>query len=432
MKPLNGNGEGEKTYDPAFTGNRTQPLHRWVPWAAGYSAQFVDDVLDIYNGRTVHSRVLDPFAGVGTTLVEARFRGCDVVGCELNPYATLVSRTKLAAGTELRSASLRMAAANYRRFSQVSKEPKSKPPDGFRSRRPFFTMRVQREVLLALDFISSIEDAWTRDAFRVALGAILISVSNYVYGPSLSAAEKPTDNRVNVAQALLAKISQMAEDVAGLEQANPRDSERNIYNASFFDNPTRLGQVDLVITSPPYLNNYHYVRNTRPQMWWLGLVSNIDELSRMEQENIGKYWQTVRDSEPISLSFDHNELSLVLAHLRETRQSHGMYGGPGWANYAASYFNDTYRYLKLLSKTLRSGGYAVIVVGNSILQGVPIATDRFVAEIGGLAGFTHVATNTLRNSRVGDSIVGSSVRRGVRRQEGIGLYESAVILGRLV
>jgi tRNA G10 N-methylase Trm11 len=39
--------------------------------------------------------VLDPFAGVGTTLVQAFRRGLNVVGFEINPYAALAARMKL-------------------------------------------------------------------------------------------------------------------------------------------------------------------------------------------------------------------------------------------------------------------------------------------------------------------------------------------------
>jgi hypothetical protein len=38
------NGNGFK--DPAFADNKTQPLHRWVPWIAGFSAQFVQDCFE--------------------------------------------------------------------------------------------------------------------------------------------------------------------------------------------------------------------------------------------------------------------------------------------------------------------------------------------------------------------------------------------------
>ena len=46
------------------------------------------------------SVVLDPFAGVGTILVEADFEGTHTaIGFEINPYAAFTSQTKLKAHT---------------------------------------------------------------------------------------------------------------------------------------------------------------------------------------------------------------------------------------------------------------------------------------------------------------------------------------------
>jgi hypothetical protein len=78
--------------DPAFAGNKCLPVHRWVPWIAGFSSDFVKDVLARYLSRK--GTVLDPFCGVGTTLVEAVLQQHDAIGFEINPYAALASRAK--------------------------------------------------------------------------------------------------------------------------------------------------------------------------------------------------------------------------------------------------------------------------------------------------------------------------------------------------
>src|SRR5260370_8590827 len=88
--------------DPAFGKNKELPLHRWVPWVAGFSANFVEDCLDAYLPLTKSREdiwILDPFAGVGTTLVEGYRHGFNVVGFEINPYAALHSRIKLQPST---------------------------------------------------------------------------------------------------------------------------------------------------------------------------------------------------------------------------------------------------------------------------------------------------------------------------------------------
>jgi DNA methylase len=87
--------------DSAFAKNRDLPIHRWVPWIAGFSAQFVGDCLTKYlaDSRKDGSWVVDPFAGVGTTLVEAYVRGHNVIGFEINPYAPLAAKVKLQASS---------------------------------------------------------------------------------------------------------------------------------------------------------------------------------------------------------------------------------------------------------------------------------------------------------------------------------------------
>ena len=74
-KPTNGNVQNGGAFrDPAVMENRDAPVHRWVPWVAGYSKYFVEDAITSYTSGP--SVVLDPFAGVGTTLVEADLGVC--------------------------------------------------------------------------------------------------------------------------------------------------------------------------------------------------------------------------------------------------------------------------------------------------------------------------------------------------------------------
>ncbi len=87
--------------DSAFGDNKTKPIHRWIPWIAGFSSEFVRDVFSQYLPAKPSARVtvLDPFCGVGTTLVEGMLQGYDTVGFEINPYAALAARAKLEAAS---------------------------------------------------------------------------------------------------------------------------------------------------------------------------------------------------------------------------------------------------------------------------------------------------------------------------------------------
>jgi hypothetical protein len=419
------NGNGFK--DPAFADNKTQPLHRWVPWIAGFSAQFVQDCF-------AKPCVLDPFAGVGTTLVQAMLNGFHWVGFEINPYAALACKTKLQT-PKINMETLQTYLEEYRTVAtRGCRHVTMVRPSEFETRFPFFSVSVEEQVLVFLDFAKNIANPEVADLFRVAFGSVMVSFSNYTYEPSLGSrpgAGRPLVEKADVHSTILSKLSEMVSDIrwmterTGTATSIPR---AKVLNDDFLKSKNLLppSSVDLMVTSPPYMNNYHYVRNTRPQLFWLSLISSPKELRKLEEANFGKYWQTVRDDEPLELNFDHPELSRTLAALRQTRAEKGAYGGPGWANYVSSYFNDCQRFCTVLKRGLTRGGVGVIVIGNSIIQGHEMKTDLILADIARQSGLAILGVQQIRTKRVGASITTSAVRRGSTNNAT--LYESAVIL----
>ena len=127
----------------------------------------------------------------------------------------------------------------------------------------------------------------------------------------------------------------------------------------------------------------------RPHVYWLGFCSSPSDLKRLEELNVGTYWQNARDEARVDLdpSIDDDEIRKAIVAVRERNPDKGIYGGNGWANYAARYFNDCARFLDGAAWCLRPGATALVVIGNSILQGVPIPTDRFLSAIAETRGF---------------------------------------------
>lgn len=419
--------------DPNFAGNKARSIHRWVPWIAGFSSEFVKKILD--ENLTKKSVVLDPFAGVGTTLVEAAFQGHDVVGFEINPYAVLACRVKLSF-QEIDSTKLQGIGEKISEFyiakSKNGYIPNSTAPDHFKTRVSFYSPHVLWKVLIIQDYINSISDKLLSEVLQLTFAATMVSYSNYSYEPSLGTRKAVGKNDVedyDVIGSFSAKLNDIIADLQGVN-ADVVFSSR-IINDSFFRAEKHLekNSVDICVTSPPYLNNYHYIRNTRPQLYWLGLVNSPSDTKNLEQDNFGKYWQTVRELEEIPLDFPNPSQEMInqLRLLRSLKTDRGLYGGGGWANYAASYFNDCYRFAKNLKRVLRKGGKAFVVIGNSILQGSMIPTDRYLGEIAENAGLKLLDINIPRTTRVGNSIIQSKVRVE-KAQDNHQLYESVVCL----
>lgn len=422
--------------DPAFAQNKILPIHRWVPWIAGFSRDFVQNALRRF--APPRGVILDPFAGVGTTLIEASLAGYDAIGFEINPYAALASQMK-AEAARMSVSQIRAEVARFQRFYQkcltTDYMPLNASPAGFKTRAPFYSPDVLRKVLIVHDFLDTVNDANLQSLFRLAFAATMVRYSNYSYEPSLGrrvSSGKAEILDYPVGAAIADKLQEMADDIVWLQARDePTGQHIQVNNESFFQYRQHLApdSVDMIITSPPYLNNYHYNRNTRPHLFWLGYAQRPSDLKALEQGNFGQYWQTVCDGATVDLDFalPASDLAACIAEVRACNPHKGIYGGNGWANYAATYFNDCRRFAQGIQYALKPGGTALVVLGNSILQGVFMPTDRYFGEIAASVGLTLEGIEVPRATRVGNSLIQSNVRVG-KAQAKHQLYEAIVIL----
>ena len=90
---------------------RTKHVHRLHPYHGKFIPQLVEVLLDRYLPAGGH--VLDPFAGSGTTLVQALESGRDATGIELAAFNCLLMASRPRATTSSRSA--RSCATSVRR-----------------------------------------------------------------------------------------------------------------------------------------------------------------------------------------------------------------------------------------------------------------------------------------------------------------------------
>lgn len=412
---------GHSTFaNPAFSGNKSLPIHRWSPWIAGFSSNFVASVLTKYLDGP--GTILDPFAGVGTTLVEAVLHGHNAIGFEINPYAALSSKLK-ANAHQVDVNLLQEETVRFQTFYQTARAtnytPQSSPPKGFKTRSTFYSPQVLHKVLIVWDFIETVQNTHIRDLLKLAFGSTMVRYSNYSYEPSLgrrTSAGKEEIKDFPVGEAILAKLYEMKEDIVWFKNAllANANSHTQVIHDSFFQYRDYIvpESIDLIITSPPYLNNYHYIRNTRPQLYWLEYAQCPEDLKDLEQSNFGKYWQTVRAGAPVQLEFSlsNTDIAERLDALGDANPQKGVYGGRGWANYAASYFNDCHKFALGIKYVLKSGGAALVVIGNSILQGILIPTDQYFGKIAESVGLELVNIEIPRAARVGNSIIRSDVR----------------------
>ena len=134
---------------------RTKHVHRLHPYLGKFIPQLVERLLDRYVRPGGH--VLDPFAGSGTTLVQALESGRDATGVDIAAFNALLMQVKTARYDAFRLQSeLRDARARLGRSSRA--------PQGFL--REWFAPGAARELLHFRDLVDEFEHA---DVLRVVL-----------------------------------------------------------------------------------------------------------------------------------------------------------------------------------------------------------------------------------------------------------------------
>ncbi len=134
---------------------RTKHVHRLHPYLGKFVPQLVEALLDRY--VRPGGRVLDPFAGSGTTLVQALESGYDAVGVDIAAFNALLVAVKT------REHDLEQLDADVREIG-FRLSASSEPPTGFA--RTWFAPQAAAELL---HFRSLIPEYSSQDVLRVVL-----------------------------------------------------------------------------------------------------------------------------------------------------------------------------------------------------------------------------------------------------------------------
>ena len=260
-------------------------VHGLHEYKGKFNPQVAKALLNIFGVRS-GGRVLDPFCGSGTTLVECAHADVSGAGIDINPFAVFLANAKLHALVTpvagLRAVEQRILRRLKCRIQRAA--------SGSGSRLVYLRSWFTPEILGVIETIRTlIEDSAGPDA-----PVFLALASDLLRDYSL---QDPKDLRIRrrrtplpdvpFAEAFSAACDRFfgrleaAQTILGTELPQGRAERRDAAALSSGGVP-----FDAAITSPPYAMALPYIDTQRLSLVWLGLLDPPD-VSRLESELIG-------------------------------------------------------------------------------------------------------------------------------------------------
>lgn len=263
--------------------------HGFDFYKGNFHGQMIRGLIN-YSNLDRNSLILDPFCGSGTTLIEAKLLGFNSIGIDINPTACL--------NTRIKTESLDTPIGHLLSDNQ-----------------DFFNLSIYPKIIKKQNYIDTLNDDFKK-LFYVFLFTRAISDEIYI-GKNREIAFK--DN--------LRKYIYVLEQFEKLKnKLCIKLGNSKVYFNDSLDQLTRFktNSVDLILTSPPYLDLINYIRNDYHQNQCL---LNEDQIKWAEENSVGIKTDRIETTE-------------------------------------ALYWNKMYQILKLLYKVLKIDHYFILIIGN--------------------------------------------------------------------
>jgi DNA modification methylase len=372
-----------------------QGRHAWYPIKEAFDPRIVRFALRDTPVRS-GGVIVDPFSGSGTVVTEGAASGLRAIGFEVNPFLAFVASAKTInldddSLVELRSSSghlgRRRCLSDLNAFSTFG--------PGCGRDKWLFNESV-------LNAVAGIKGGIERSVPLIQPVLLLALLRSAMECCNAVRDGKCLRYRKNWRQAKFSGeilegrfegwVSKMASDLV----AQPRllGSARIIHGDSRSEILNLSTEVDLVVTSPPYLNSFDYTDIYRPELFLGGFLDSADSLRCLRSETLRSHvqykWPAPRsDGFPASLERVLLRIERGEAELWDRRIP----------DMIRAYFQDMSKVIGDLYAATSKGGRLWIVVATSAYSGIEVPVDDVLIDIAQEQGWCWERTYLLRRIR---------------------------------
>lgn len=372
------------------------PTHRWYNFIAGYSPEFVYScIMDA--SLKANDKVLDPFAGCGTTLVTAQMAGLDSVGYEPHPFFHKIAAAKVADSPSIAHLS-KIHAAIVSGF-EIDPSDDALSDSAWIFLNKLFDPHILKALVGARIGLERVD--LDRDPLAFLILSRLIDECSFAQTDGIYKAPTSRKRAAIPKEAIKAIIETIAADATRTPYA--RLAESKIYNDTSENmNSLAPGSVGLIVTSPPYLNNFDYAEMTRMHLYFWNIAGSWGEITDKVRSKLitntttalkGKKEKQYSYSESIPTSVKNEMQDIfdqlcVLKKQKLGKKDYDLLLFPYMAQMQTVY-SECYR-------VLRVGGKAHTVISDAAFYGVHVPSPQWLAEILRSIGFRKVDCSIIR------------------------------------
>ncbi len=402
-----------KTYLKDNNKLRTEdkPIHNWYRFVLSFPPHLVRDYIMKF-GLNSNNKVLDPFCGTGTTLIECKKLGIPSIGIEANPVAHFASFTKLdwepnpdgllthakriaeLVAKEFKSKGLteEYDLPLFKKNKRIQINIRSLPEDGTKLLLSGSISPIPLHKTLVL--LNAIEDH-RQDCYynheRLALSKALVNeISNLHFGPEVGV-KKDKKKDAPVLAAWLNCINEIAEDLHKFNGYNNTFSKVYLADSRNLASILKPNSIDAVITSPPYPNEKDYSRTTRLESVLLGFISDRKDLRNIKQGMIRSNTRGVYKHDTDNAFVIHNnKIKEIAKEIEKKRVELGKTSGFErlYGKVTELYFGGMTKHLMELRSILKPNAKLAYVVGDQASYfRIMIKTGKLLSEIAESLGY---------------------------------------------
>lgn len=390
------NGIHLEPNDVTFANNKRESIHRWYPYIEGFSQGFVEEILKKHpNNVTVY----DPFNGSGTTTLTCAFNNINSFYSEINPFMRFVANTKV--NTVKYLIEKKKITEFYKEIKSFEHYYKSKLNNNIDiykyinscyKNSNYFSEKNLQQIATIKKYYLNIQNKHIQDLFALALGGILVECSNMIRSVDLRRRKNREIERIetDIYIRFSEQLNKMLNDIESIKSEKISHSYLLNTNAKEILDQYR-SKMDIIITSPPYVNGTNYFRNTKLELWILDFIETDSDLKAFRTKAVTAGINNV--SKEIGHIKTMDFVELYATKLDEVSKDSRI------PKLIRAYFSDMYKVFNNFNQLLKLNGEIYFDIGDSQYYGVHIPVDELMSKIATLNGFEEISNKTIRNRR---------------------------------